>query len=112
MIELDKYLTWVKVYSQEESALKLVHSIETPNFPSISFGFPSGDGLFPGGYILFLEGPPSEAQDDVMSELASHGSFVMATDNWETAQDLTMKYIKHEAPVDDERFLPDEISVN
>jgi hypothetical protein len=47
-----------------------------------------------------------------MAELASHGSFVMATDNWETAQDLTMKYIKHEAPVDDERFLPDEISVN
>ena len=111
-IEYDKYLSLVKLYSMEEPTLDLIHSIKRDDFPDVGFGFASGDGMFNNGYILFLDRRPTQQEDDNLSALATNGNFVVACDNWESAKEMTLTYLKHESIFEDERFLPDDVSLN
>lgn len=111
-LEYDKYIAWVKLYEKEEPTLGMIHQVKKDNFPDIGFGFASGDGMFNDGFILFLDDQPSKKQDDVLEDLAAHGNFVMATNDWRTAQQMTLTYLKHEAIFEDERFLPDDVCLS
>ena len=107
-----RYLAWVKWYVKEEPSLNLIYKISKEDFPNIGIGFPSGDGNFPAGFIFLIEKPPTPKQDSIMSDLADKGFFVMATDDWEAAKDMTLAYLKVEGTLEDPRFLPDEINLN
>jgi hypothetical protein len=54
--------------------------------------------------------------DKVMEGMAEDGYFTVPTNDWEAARDIALEYLKHQReagdPYPDQRYLPDEISLN
>lgn len=111
---VDRFLAWAQLYSKEEPTLKLIHRIVKPDFPNIGLGFPSTDGIFPGGFILLKDSMPTAKEEANLMLLTQQGYFVMAVSSWQKAAEMTLIYFKVDnfLNVLDERFLPDEISLN
>ena len=113
-MSVQKLLHWCHTYSAEEPLLHLIYSISSAHFPNIGIGFPSGDDLFDGGYILLAPHLPTPLQQQKLHELASQGYFVFSTDDWQVAKEMIMTYLKRQRPpgYEDPRFLPDQILLN
>lgn len=112
MNEKKKFTDWLRVYAMEEPLLDLVYEIKGDHMPDIGFGFPSGDGVFAGGYILFVEKHPTHQQDHILHLLAGQENFVFACDDCDIAKQALLSYIKQEPTGNPGEFLPDEIMLN
>ena len=119
---LEKVIEWAKVYAMEEPQLKLLHKIKQEGFPNIGLACPSADDRFNAMYIYIPEDNAKNKLpkriNDTMEELAQQCNFVIACDNWETARNFIMVYLKKEETKGldmnglDPRLFPDEVSLN
>ena len=100
---LDKIMAWAKIYSKEESGLKMLYRIDQPDFPNIGLSAISEDQRFHSMYIYVPEDEDkaptfiSREMDDVMEELSENGSCVLACDDFTKARDFILTYLKCDA---------------